>query len=102
MSQNAKLKTGDAGHLIDVQVTPKGKTGHIDVTPIWGGVDRPNGFGWTVGNQRLADRLVLAIMAGAVFEDPRVREDINGRTYVTGTAKVLGRYLNADLRKLGY
>lgn len=71
----------------------------------WTGVelDRPcTGGISTGGDWKLAERLARAINAGAIHTDPKVVQDINGKTYVQSGHKVMGRYLNADLRKLGY
>jgi len=67
-------------------------------------VDRPRTQGWGVKptHYKLALRLARAIEAGAVVPIPAVRADVHGRTYVCGTATVLGRMLNADLRRLGF
>ena len=77
---------------------------HVDV--IWNtdGVplDRPSTYSISVGTWPLAERLVKAIHAGVVFPDPKVKTDVYGKTYVEATCKVMGRYLNADLKRLGY
>lgn len=82
-----------------------GKT-FLTVWPMWrlsdGTEDR--GFGYGVGNnRRLAERLVRAMEAGAVFYNvaERVR-DADGSHYVGASSHVMGRYMNADLRRLGY
>jgi hypothetical protein len=67
------------------------------------GLDRPHTHGYVLGNNsRLADRLSRAIEDGAVYENPRIVRDVDGRTYVQAHAKVMGKYANADLRRLGY
>lgn len=80
---------------------------HVDVT--WtcdmpGLLDRTAGGGWLFGpkHQRLAERLVAAINDGAVHGTPELRTDVNGKTYVHASSKVLGRSANADLKRLGY
>jgi len=50
----------------------------------------------------LGRRLCAAITAGVVVKDAKVLTDINGKTYVSFNSAVLGRYLNADLKRLGY
>lgn len=67
-------------------------------------VDRPRTYGFLIGGKktRLKDRLVRAIEAGAVMPNPVVKEDKNGKTYVSHGIAVLGRTLNADLKRLGY
>jgi hypothetical protein len=66
-------------------------------------LDRPVTFGWLVGHDaKLADRLVRAVEAQAVFTSPRVRTDSNGKTYVEATCHVFGKRMSADRRRLGY
>lgn len=73
------------------------------VSPIWGGgVDRPNTGGYIVKGGRLAARLESAMLAGVVYEDPTVKTDVNGKTYVAASSRILGRTVNADLRRLGF
>lgn len=76
--------------------------GFFKVAPIFSGVDRPETFSWSVRGQALADRLVRAIRAGVVCLGSAVQTDANGKTYVAFTSPVLGRTLNADLKRLGY
>lgn len=75
------------------------------VRPIWKDVDRPSVGGWMLSAKArpLAERLKRAIEAGAVFTAGRIATDVDGRTYVATTGpRVLGRTLNADLKRLGY
>jgi len=69
-------------------------------------VDRPITGGWgledTPRNQELAARLVKAINDGAAISDPEVRTDVNGKTFVNYRSNVLGKRMNADLKRLGY
>jgi hypothetical protein len=65
-------------------------------------VDRPSTHGFVLGNKRTAQRLVNAINAQVVFDDPVIKTDINGRTYVAASSRVMGKYANADLKRLGY
>ena len=65
-------------------------------------VDRPETHGYVVKDAKMAARLSAAINAGVVFYDPEVRTDVNGRTYVNAPSRVLGRMMNADLRRLGF
>lgn len=81
---------------------------HVEVT--WGGadLDRPSTGGFILGpvsmsgKMKLAQRLVRAIDEGAVYTDPKVVKDVNGKTYVQAHCKVMGKYLNAALKRLGY
>jgi hypothetical protein len=70
----------------------------------WTGVDRPVTHSIGTGkNRRLAERLAAAVTSGAVFASaPEVRRDVYGATYVEVRLHVMGRHLNADLRRLGY
>lgn len=72
------------------------------VRPVWSGTDRTDGSGWILGNRRTAERLRTAVLAGAVFHNISVGTDVNGRTYVKATSRVMAKYANADLRRLGY
>lgn len=68
----------------------------------WSGVDRPCVGGWAVKDAKMAQRLKAAILAGVVYYDAQVHTDTAGKTYVHAPARVLGRTMNADLRKLGF
>lgn len=77
----------------------------LHVTPVWSGVDRPDSFGWRLrtGEHKLASRLVRAILAGVVFDNPDIAVDTSGKTYVTwDRCHVIGKYMNANLRQLGF
>lgn len=70
-------------------------------------VDRPEAHGYSLGpdtprNRKLAQRLMAAIRAGVVFTDHEVRTDINHQTFVGYRTHVLGRRMNADLKRLGF
>jgi len=65
-------------------------------------VDRTDGSGWLVLKESVARRLVRAVNDGVVFTDIEVAEDINDRTYVAARSLVMGRYVNADLKRLEY
>lgn len=65
-------------------------------------LDRRDMVGYGVATPRNARRLVAAIEAGAVFHDFTVRTDINGRTYLSASSRVSGRYMNSDLKRLGF
>lgn len=64
-------------------------------------VDRKELSGWGVKatHRTLAERLKLA---GAVFGEGKILTDVNGKTYVGTTGRVLGRTMNADLKGLGF
>lgn len=83
-----------------VQTTPR-ENGFVLVEPVWDGVDRPVTFGWTVP-VKLVPRLTRALMGGAVCQNPHPMTDVNGQTYMTYTNAVMGRYMSADLKRLGF
>ena len=71
------------------------------------GVDRPNTFGWHVGevnprNKKLAERLVAAVNAQKAAIPAGIFKDSEGETFVKGTYPVRGRCINADLKSLGF
>lgn len=72
------------------------------VSPIWTGVDRPYTGGIGVKGMAMAKRLERAFLSGAAFSSTKIEKDINGKTYVSATYVVMGRHLNADLKKIGY
>lgn len=81
----------------------------LTVVVTWTGapLDRTDGLAWSVGpdsprSRKLAARLVAAVNAGAVFGPAEIRTDVNGRTYVQASARILGRRMNADLKRLGF
>jgi hypothetical protein len=77
---------------------------HVDV--VWSGapLDRPCTEGYLLGRgkRRLAQRLKQAIDAQAVHLRPTITHDIYGKSYVTSSCRVMGKYANADLKRLGY
>lgn len=77
---------------------------HVD--PVWDGVDRPTTGGWMLpdspNGRRLAARLKAALLAGVVYSATEILTDVNGKTYVGARSRVLGRIMNADLKRLGF
>lgn len=66
-------------------------------------VDRKELLGWSVGkNGALAKRLVRAIEAGKAFTVKGFATDVCGNTYLRAEANIMGRYMNADLKRLGF
>lgn len=77
--------------------------GSVIVWPVWSNVDRPIGHGMSFGkNKALAARYIAAVMAGKVFSNASIGTDVNGKTYAVAKCNVMGRYLNADLKRLGF
>lgn len=64
--------------------------------------EHAHAWGLPAHKGRLAERLVDAIQAGKVLTGAKVATDVNGRTYWDTSCQVLGRKLNADLRRLGF
>lgn len=85
------------------------KDGELHADTHWTGadLDRPCTGGIVLGadtraHRMLAARLTLAVEAGAVYLHPEVATDIYGQSYVKADRKVMGKYLNADLVRLGF
>jgi hypothetical protein len=88
--------------VIDVEVTRETGDDYLTVTPVWSGVDRARSFSVAVRQLSVASRLKAAILAGAAYPVRGVLTDVNGQTYVDFDHNVMGRHLNADLKKLGF
>ena len=89
--------------IANVTITPEADGGFL-VRAEWTApnLDRTGATGYLLSNKRVADRLATAIKAGAVFTDPEVKTDVNGKTYVAAGSRVRGRAASADLQKIGY
>jgi hypothetical protein len=90
---DVEITTGEQDNSADLN--------YVTVWALWEGVDRPKSHGIQV-RKTVAPRLKRAILAGAVFTNPQITKDVNGKTYVQANCKVMARYANADLKKLGY
>lgn len=68
------------------------------------GLDRPRIVGWGLKktHRALGERLVRAIEAGVVLTPEEIRRDVHNESYLVTRCTVLGRTLNADLRRLGF
>jgi hypothetical protein len=71
------------------------------------GLDRLDAHAWCVGkdtpaHRKLAERLVAAIKDGAIITPGDPYTDVNGKRGVHSQSTILGRTMNADLRRLGY
>lgn len=84
--------------------TDKDLGDHLTVAPLWKGVDRPYVGGMALSPSKivLARRFARAMVDGVAFRSIEVCTDVEGHTYVSATNKVLGRRLNADLKRIGY
>lgn len=102
---NHQQQTTDTPQITDVRVEQDPEYGWV-VGPVWSSVDRPYTGGIATGTgargKALAARLEAAIRAGVVYVEPSIRVDVNGQSYVNANCRVLGRMLNADLRRLGF
>lgn len=66
-------------------------------------LDRRITHGISTGADRpLANRLAAATEAGVIQSEARVLRDVDDQTYVQSRCAVLGKYLNADLKRLGF
>jgi len=72
----------------------------------WKGTDRSDGgaisCGFGPSGLKMAQRLLPAIESGKLFDELAVRTDVNGLTYVAGWPRVMGRHLNANLKRAGF
>ena len=77
---------------------------HFVVSADWSaaGVSRPVTSSVVVTTKKVAERLARAIEDGVAYPYQGIKTDINGRTYVEAGYNVMGRRMNADLKKLGY
>lgn len=94
-------------HFVKVSVvkrTDSDGQATISISPIWAGVDRPDvgGFGVRPRQMALALRLKAAMESGAAFSSCQMFTDVNGHTYIGTNSNILGRTMNADLKRLGY
>ena len=85
-----------------VTTTPEGRLLVQSATTL--PVDRKECLGWEfpAKDSALAERLVRAIEAGKVLAFVGVDKDVNGKTYVVASTGVMGRYMNSDLKRLGF
>lgn len=100
----------DAVPVIEIVTETNSLTGErcINCRLVWTGVevDRPHTGGISLLDtphyRSLAERYRRAVAEGAVYSNPRIVSDINGRTYIRSDGFVMGKYLNSDLKALGY
>ncbi len=92
--------------VVDAEITTDELGLHV--RPIFevNGERQPGRCGWGLNDNKrdraLAARLARAITAGAAYSNLRVCVDVNGNTYACGDTNVLGRRMNADLKRLGF
>ena len=63
---------------------------------------RVHSWGISLSHRKLAERLKAAILDGVVYYDIEKKTDVNGQTYASYKCRVLGRMMNAGLKRLGY
>jgi hypothetical protein len=96
------MKTATTTKLLPARVQVEfGGDKFATVSPIWAGVDRPNVGGISVP-LRFVGRVVAALESGAAFESTKVVRDIDGKTYVEASSRIMGRHLERSLRAIGY
>jgi len=90
--------------MFDVTITEGYGLLQVSVTAPEGLVDRSDVYGWTLPHTKraLANRLARGIKAGKVLTNAVVKTDVNGKTYLSAESQVLGRHMNADLKRLGF
>jgi hypothetical protein len=91
-----------AGVEVEIYAPDHGTLTGWSADPVWAGVDRPTTGGMVCRDRKTANRLAAAIRAGKAYVPVAVKVDSYGHTYVETRANVLGRTLNADLRRLGF
>ena len=88
--------------MFDVTVTTGVDGIHVTVTtPV---ADREDVYAWALSRKDgvLASRLARAVRDGVVLTNPVKKTDVNGKTYISVDSQILGRRMNADLKRLGY
>ena len=77
---------------------------NVHWTPVDGTLDRPDCGGYLIQakHKKLVLRLMSAINAGVATKFLGIGVDIAGKTYVLSESQVMGKYMNADLKRLGY
>lgn len=97
--EERKIEASDATPSVFVNVVAR---------PVLG-LDRSHVHGWSVGPMsakavNLAARLQAAVLAGKAFPgEAEPKKDIHGRTYLSApSCLIMGRHMNADLRRLGF
>jgi hypothetical protein len=69
----------------------------------YSGVDRPITFGIICKNLKNANRLRKAALDGKIVDmEAEILTDTEKETYAKHNCRVMGKYLNADLKRLGY
>lgn len=91
--------------LVDVEWQADEAAGTLTIYPIYAGVDVQRGVGMSLRygkDTKLGQRLVAAIRAGATHAPTGIATNVDGKTYALTDVKVMGRTLNADLKRLGF
>ena len=102
---NAMLKKIGQRPVLD-RVDLLEEDGQITVSPIWKDVDRPctSGYCLPLSKRALAERFKAALLTKQLFDEPALRFDINGQTYIQYQLKFryTGSTLDQDLTELGF
>lgn len=78
----------------------------INIGIVWKGVDRPATSSWSLQDTKAG--MALALRFQRCLETARVHRTIElltdcyGKTYISTSFQVLGRTLNADLKRMGF
>ena len=82
------------------------KSDEIVCSPVWPNinVDRRRSFGIVLRPSKiaLALRYKNAVENGKIYSNPCIALDALGKTYIKHDGFVWGKYLNADLKKVGF
>lgn len=65
-------------------------------------VDRPHTYSMVVAKRELAERIAKCANDQKMFENVSIETDVYGKTYVQASSRVMAKYANADLKRLGY
>lgn len=65
-------------------------------------VDRLRTQSYIISNLALAERFKKSVDEQAWFNEAEIETDMNGKTYLNYSSFTMVKYLNSDLKKLGY
>jgi len=93
-----------AAMLDTVQIEEDKDHGGFTISPVWKNVDRPIVYGISVPvhDAALVPKIDQAMRDGAYWSHAEVKTDTAGNTYVQSSERVIGKYLEANLREIGY
>jgi len=56
----------------------------------------------TPANRKLAERYKKAVEAGVIYKNPVIKTGVKNHQYIESEGFVMAKYLNSDLKKLGF